>query len=379
MSEWFWLVMMMVLVGALIGGFTNLVAILMLFRPYHPIYIGKWKMPFTPGLIPKRQTELAKQIGKIVVEHLVTPESIKSKLNEKAFKNETESIVTLKLDQWLKREMTIEELLTQFGFSNPVEKATDFINQKTNDKYYEIKINYMEKQVKDILPSDIHTYIEQNIPLVADQIIQKASDYFSTNEGKEKIKEMIENFLQNRGRVWNMIQMFIGNESIAEKVQPELLKIFHNPQTKSMLITILEEEVNKLNNKQMNVLLKNVKDEPFLNQIKKLIHRTLNMEEFLKTPIHLLIAPYREKLEADWIPNILLMAGEYVAERSNEILERFQVEDIVRAQIEAFSLQRLEKIVISIAKKELAMITYLGAILGGAIGLIQGMIVILTS
>ena len=55
------------------------------------------------------------------------------------------------------------------------------------------------------------------------------------------------------------------------------------------------------------------------------------------------------------------------------------MEEIVREQIESFSLQRLEALVISIAKKELVMITYLGALLGGVIGLIQGMIVMLTS
>ena len=45
----------------------------MLFRPHRPIYIGKFQVPFTPGLIPKRRDELAVQLGKMVVEHLLTP------------------------------------------------------------------------------------------------------------------------------------------------------------------------------------------------------------------------------------------------------------------------------------------------------------------
>lgn len=61
------------------------------------------------------------------------------------------------------------------------------------------------------------------------------------------------------------------------------------------------------------------------------------------------------------------------------MLERFQVEEIVRDQIEAFSLETLEEIVVSIAKKELVMITYLGALLGGVIGIFQGLLVVLTS
>ncbi|NCT39427.1 DUF445 family protein [Bacillus sp. EB93] len=62
-------------VGAVIGGFTNLLAIRMLFRPYKPIHIFGKQLPLTPGLIPKRQDELAKQLGKLVVDHLITPES----------------------------------------------------------------------------------------------------------------------------------------------------------------------------------------------------------------------------------------------------------------------------------------------------------------
>ncbi|HZG70765.1 MAG TPA: DUF445 family protein, partial [Chondromyces sp.] len=77
----------MALIGALIGGFTNFLAIKMLFRPYRPLYLGKWKLPFTPGLIPKRHGELATQIGRIVEEYLLTPESIEKKFNELDFQN----------------------------------------------------------------------------------------------------------------------------------------------------------------------------------------------------------------------------------------------------------------------------------------------------
>ncbi len=71
--------------GAIIGGYTNHLAIKMLFRPHRPIYIGKFQLPFTPGLIPKRRDELAVQLGKMVVEHLLTPEGIGKKLTNEEF------------------------------------------------------------------------------------------------------------------------------------------------------------------------------------------------------------------------------------------------------------------------------------------------------
>jgi uncharacterized membrane protein YheB (UPF0754 family) len=57
----------MVVFGAVIGGFTKILAITMLFRLYKPIYIFGKQLPLSPGLIPKRQDELAKQIGKLVL------------------------------------------------------------------------------------------------------------------------------------------------------------------------------------------------------------------------------------------------------------------------------------------------------------------------
>lgn len=64
------------LVGALIGYLTNYLAVKMLFRPYKAKYIGKWKIPFTPGVIPKRKPQLAKSIGKAVEEKLLTNEDV---------------------------------------------------------------------------------------------------------------------------------------------------------------------------------------------------------------------------------------------------------------------------------------------------------------
>lgn len=67
-----------VLVGAVIGYFTNFIAIKMLFRPRHEVRIGKWRVPFTPGIIPKNQGRLAGAIGNAVGGHLLNLETLKT-------------------------------------------------------------------------------------------------------------------------------------------------------------------------------------------------------------------------------------------------------------------------------------------------------------
>lgn len=56
------------IVGAVIGYITNDIAIRMLFRPHRAIYIGKWRLPFTPGIVPRRKDQLAAILGEAIVE-----------------------------------------------------------------------------------------------------------------------------------------------------------------------------------------------------------------------------------------------------------------------------------------------------------------------
>ncbi len=70
MNIWLYLALIP-LVGALIGWSTNWLAVRMLFRPYHPIGI-----PGTPfviqGVIPRRRRDLARTVGRVVEEELLS-------------------------------------------------------------------------------------------------------------------------------------------------------------------------------------------------------------------------------------------------------------------------------------------------------------------
>ena len=69
------------IVGAFIGYGTNLLAIKMLFWPYRPVYLFGKQLPFTPGLIPKRQLSLAKKLAEVIGENILTPELLAKELH----------------------------------------------------------------------------------------------------------------------------------------------------------------------------------------------------------------------------------------------------------------------------------------------------------
>jgi uncharacterized membrane protein YheB (UPF0754 family) len=71
-----WLYLAPPLVGAVIGYFTNDIAIRMLFRPYKAKYLGKWRIPFTPGVIPRNQARLAQRVADSITGSLLTPDEL---------------------------------------------------------------------------------------------------------------------------------------------------------------------------------------------------------------------------------------------------------------------------------------------------------------
>ena len=81
------------IIGAVIGYFTNSIAIKMMFRPLHPVKIGNFTLPFTPGIIPKGQGRLAKAIGKTVGEQLLTEDVLTKRLLSDAMKENASAAV----------------------------------------------------------------------------------------------------------------------------------------------------------------------------------------------------------------------------------------------------------------------------------------------
>ena len=71
-----------IIVGGIIGYCTNYIAIKMMFRPHKAVYIGKFKLPFTPGIIPKNQKRVAKAAGDAISEQLLTKDVVLSRLEE---------------------------------------------------------------------------------------------------------------------------------------------------------------------------------------------------------------------------------------------------------------------------------------------------------
>ena len=72
--------------GALAGGITNTVAIWMLFHPYEPPKLWRWRVNFFQGAVPKNQPRLAAAIGRTVGNRLLTPDDLTETFADKEFR-----------------------------------------------------------------------------------------------------------------------------------------------------------------------------------------------------------------------------------------------------------------------------------------------------
>ena len=102
------------LVGGLIGLITNGIAIKMLFRPLKPIYIGKFRLPFTPGLIPKEKPRIAKAIGEIVSRDLLDKDTLRSTLLTDSMRDQLFEKIDRMLIRYAKTEDTISIIIESF-------------------------------------------------------------------------------------------------------------------------------------------------------------------------------------------------------------------------------------------------------------------------
>ncbi|WP_368298318.1 DUF445 domain-containing protein [Cytobacillus firmus] len=371
-------IILMMIIGALIGGFTNYLAIKMLFKPYNAVYIGKWKVPFTPGLIPKRRDEMADQMGKLVVNHLLTPESIKKKFINDQFLHDMTGIVQKEMETILQSEKSAEDILAAFGITDGQSKTEYRINLLIEQKYEKILSEYRGLPLKNVIPQGLLDKADEKIPAISSMILQKGVDYFSSIEGKMRIQRMADDFVRERsGVLSNMLQMFMGNINLADKIQPEIVRFLSNEGTADLITTLLQKEWRKILEMEAAVIEEQLEKEQILSVLKNIAHRVINLENVFKKPISSFMNPYRTVLIEELAPKSVQMLSDWLSGKTEMVMERLRLAEIVREQVSNFSVERLEDMVFSIIKSELAMITNLGFLLGGIIGLVQGIIAIL--
>ncbi len=185
------------IIGAIIGYITNWLAVKMLFRPLKPVKIGKFKLPFTPGLIPKSKPRLAKALGTTISNNLLNNDDFISALLSE------DSLHTLNktVENYLSSDTSLKDSLISYSSDETYDtllqfssdKISSIVLQKLNERNIgRIVSEQIQKVASEKMKGSLIGLLGGNsiISSLGEPIEKSINNYISEN-GKPMIQEMI--------------------------------------------------------------------------------------------------------------------------------------------------------------------------------------------
>ncbi|MET7042081.1 DUF445 family protein [Clostridium botulinum] len=254
------------IIGGIIGYLTNWIAIKMLFRPYEEKRIFGMKVPFTPGLIPKEKTRIAKSVGNAIGEHLLSSEIIVKSLCSENMNNRLKIWIRQKVYSLIITKKTLEDKFKEFldykydYFINALKASLSKLtinnlkNEKNRDKIKQI-IKIKLDKILSLKGNNItNNYIYKQIKR---GLVNNTNEYLKSDNFKEVLKSLIIENIKDEEvlnkKIGNIIpDNFTSNIKVYVYKKKDNLSNYINEMLKE------EENINKLKNILREVINNNV-------------------------------------------------------------------------------------------------------------------------
>ena len=232
------------IIGAIIGYFTNYIAVKMLFRPLKPVMIGNFQLPFTPGIIPRGRKRLAKALGEAVGGTLLTPDDIEQML----LTDEIKDKISGQVINYLETETrSITEIATTSIGQEKYVQTTDAVKEKITDKVLE---GIQKVDVGQIIAVQGVNAVREAIAgtmmamFVSDDLI---------NSFVDPIKQRINNYIDINGQ--EMVGGLVNDETdkFLENTPKQLLESVEIEQ--SQMKQVVDSAYSKVITSQVSILL----------------------------------------------------------------------------------------------------------------------------
>ncbi|MBD5637232.1 DUF445 family protein [Clostridium botulinum] len=342
------------IIGGIIGYLTNWIAIKMLFRPYEEKKIFGMKVPFTPGLIPKEKTRIAKSVGNAIGEHLLSSEIIVKSLCSENMNNRLKIWIRQKVYSLITTKKTLEDKFKEFldykyeyfitALKTSLSKLTinNLKNEKNRDKMKEIikikldKIlslngnhitnNHIYKQIKASLINNTNEYLKSDNfkHVLKSLIIENIKDEEVLNK---KIGDIIpSNFSSNikvyvyrkKDNLSNYINEMLKEEENINKLKNTLKEVINNNVNSFMSMFV---DVNAISDKTIVFLEEYLQREETKEEMVSLVNKSI--DKILDTDLQ------------DIIENIPENNKDVIVDETVDILcEKFQNTEMILEIIE---------------------------------------------
>ncbi|MBE9191746.1 DUF445 domain-containing protein [Gloeocapsopsis crepidinum LEGE 06123] len=393
--------------GAVIGYFTNDIAIKMLFRPYRTLYIGGKRLPFTPGLIPRNQERLAKRVSDTIMGSLLTPEELQNLARRLLQPERVQAgilwLLRLALDQIrLDKEqktakITANILKDLLGQSLPrllkvLARREDFLEAQTNQIFDQV---ILEFQLSDEQATKLADWLLQ-VVLPPDVIRQLLVDFLTDRT----IQTIDEGFREKASGTYWVVANLFGLRNTLTRLRTYCLDERESANDRIQELIRSLDVRTRLKTWLQNLSLQNLPVST-VRQLRKTIRDTIR--SYLQTRGGEVLQGLSDSLDWENIASLLLnrlrnsavvnTSLDVVSKELALILERYlerDLENIVAQAIPILSIDQvivdrvkstsaadLETAVEGIVKNELQAIVNLGGVLGFVVGSLQTLFLVL--
>lgn len=177
------------LISAFIGWFTNWIAIKMLFHPREPKKI----LGFTfHGIFPKRQQVFAARLGKLVSDELLSFSDISTKITNPSNLKSVMPLIEKHIDRFLREQLPEQMPLISM-----------FIGESTIQELKGVFVRQLEVLFPEIMQSYVHTLKDQ---LDLEAIVTQKVAGFSS----DKMEQILMSIMQKEFRFVEIIGGMLG-------------------------------------------------------------------------------------------------------------------------------------------------------------------------
>lgn len=269
------------LIGAAIGTITNGIAIKMLFRPWKPVYIGKFRVPFTPGLIPKEKPRIAASIAKVIGNNLLDENTIKKSLLSEHTKEKIFATAEKIISSLSERTETLSEFLDSKGMMEKIDEKEKNLNktasEKIADKLIETNaasslLDFASKELeqnsnpliagfaskaissaRDSLITKINTLIKDKAPSLISEFVDREYEKIKQKTVQECIIYLKEKFPDYQQQLFSLytklMEKYLGNILKGFNVSgivEQKINEFELPELEKLIMEIARKELNSL-------------------------------------------------------------------------------------------------------------------------------------
>lgn len=260
------------LVGSVIGYITNWIAVKMLFKPSKAIYIGKYKLPFTPGIIPRNQNRLAIGISNTIANSLLNEDVLKENLLSDDIKDQINESIENFLNSEETTPVSLIDLINKTEHSDTLNQTVvNLVNTITTSILTTIKEANLSSIISTEIEKSVDDYMEKNVltrlakkPILSslnENLEPQINNYIETN-GEKLIHDMVEKEITKYLNTSSLdLKDFIRNSNI--DINSIILSIYSSiisSKLSSILDTInitkvVENKINSMDSKEIEVLV----------------------------------------------------------------------------------------------------------------------------